>query len=1165
MIVAYLIERSKYRYVKPTETYFKTESKVLRHSENQDIKDFLELNAGFNNQTALFETSNITQSTVTDISRFLHSWHNRYVIIAGPGHGKTTVSQFICQLFRAALLVERNDVDDLAVRDALKDFKHQYELENNSLPVVRRFPIKIVLKDFAQELANQDINSVFEYIATRISKRTGTNVRVKTVKLWLLHYPWLIIWDGLDEVPASSNRQEVLNAVNDFMIDASGIDAQIMAIATTRPQGYNADFDRERYTHIYLAKLSSSQARHYAKRLIAHRFTGEDDTQNKILERVDRALAEPHSSRLMTTPLQVTIMVLLLSKSGSAPKDRWSLFDKYYQTIYDREVDQDIPAASAILNDYRDDIDTIHGQVGLLLQVESEISGSSDNKLPIDKFEELIETHLSAEGTSHRQINRLMAKIVKAAANRLVFLVGLEQGVVGFDIRSLMEFTASEAIWSGSEEEIKERFKAILPVASWRNVTLFTVGRCFTSKGRKNLRDFIYEECCKLNSRDKIHEVCLTGSELALEIIEEGAVTFKQKYLRLFTKLALRLLDLPQGNIHVRLAKLYGDKNFAGLYQQEIETRIVQQNFHLCSGAWACLLVLVSEEVQWAIDLVEKYRDDDPKAQFEMLSPYLYLYRSSVNKSGYLSGIFAWILPQLSPAYFEDHIHQIESFFYHDSIATKLTIGALTEAIDKHSSIKNDVDLINEREAFPEIIWDSMATQQYFAIIFKTLDLIVPEDNYYQPLLFSQDEISELATFKGVHHYWRVYEKVMQFWLNPTPQILGECLSLIVIYYDKELVEWLHYLVPWQIGECLAFANSASELEVLAEKALAGNLGNVEIWSKAELRWQVGIKETDLFYVPATGQPFDRAIAELGYPMWSSNYYLFNFDRSPSKLITLFARFIELFKKVECIAVKTKIADVTIRLINEPIIKPELKLELSSANLLTLKKMFELRSVKQEPLYIKEIIYGIFEIYLLTGDLAIIKSLNRLGINNDLKSYLYYQLPNSEKLFSSLRSLYLADKQLVGILNILLALSEPALKDDLAFISDICELDLYSLGSRSNVQSSLLVTKIKYGKLLDTEIEKALELIKGKNIRDNRQVFKHFATLINIAFQEADVVDYHLLNAIIKNFSDFTPLVQSAFIDSLKEIIAQNASVLTNLEDWQRLGLPSGVADIIFD
>ena len=521
----------------------------------------------------------------------------RWVVIGGPGQGKTTIGQFLCQLFRVAILKDKTDIGNFEIQRALINFKSQCQQENICFPQARRFPLRIVLNEFAAVLASNDsINSVLDYIAWQIRRRTSREIDVEDIRQWLANYPWLIVLDGLDEVPASSNRDRVLTAIRDFNVDVDELNADVMIVATTRPQGYNQDFDTDYYNHVYLSPLSKEQALHYARRLLKLRYSNDNERQLKIILRLERAAKDDFTSRLMQSPLQVTIMTVLLNKTGQAPKDRWSLFNKYYDIIYDREVEREIPA-SDILRDYKADIDSIHYRVGLLLQVQSESSGKTDARLSVEDFTTLVRSRLEEEGHEGKECEVLTKKIIQAAANRLVFLIGLEQDIVGFEVRSLQEFMASEAIMNGSDEQIRNRLEEIIPIISWRNVVLFAIGKCFARNEQEHLRESIYTKCSALNDLDELNSACLSGSKLALDILEDGSVTHKPKYLKLFTRLAYRfgisakdfLYDPVDGlpfdaNIAVRGFPL-NKNHWTKYFRKEDKKNYVQEQKKLCTDS----------------------------------------------------------------------------------------------------------------------------------------------------------------------------------------------------------------------------------------------------------------------------------------------------------------------------------------------------------------------------------------------------------------------------------------------------------------------------------------------------------------------------------------------------------------------------------------------------
>jgi hypothetical protein len=74
----------------------------------------------------------------------------------------------------------------------------------------------VVLSEFATALnADRDL-SLLAFIARRIERRTDWKVSPDDLRNWLSTYPWFLVLDGLDEVPSSTNREDVLKKVEDF-------------------------------------------------------------------------------------------------------------------------------------------------------------------------------------------------------------------------------------------------------------------------------------------------------------------------------------------------------------------------------------------------------------------------------------------------------------------------------------------------------------------------------------------------------------------------------------------------------------------------------------------------------------------------------------------------------------------------------------------------------------------------------------------------------------------------------------------------------------------------------------------------------------------------------------------------------------------------------------
>jgi hypothetical protein len=755
----------------------------------------------------------------------------RYVLVGGPGQGKTTVGQFACQLFRAALLQDRSAELPPEARQTLAALIGQCEEpEGPCLPRARRFPLRIVLSAFADALAANGAKglSLLSYLAQNIEKVTSYAVSTSDLRNWLSLYPWFIVLDGLDEVPASTNREALLKAIQDFWVDAAQASADVLVLATTRPQGYNDDFSPTIYRHLWLAPLSPSRAMRYARKLAQNRWGHDSQHFEKIIAHLQKASEEEATARLMRSPLQVTIMATLVDQIGPPPRDRWRLFHDYYDVIYRREQERNLPT-SDLLRNHKADVDAIHSQVGLVLQLESERAGGTEARMSKERFAAIVTARLEEEGQSGDALYTLQDEMIEAAANRLVFLVGLQEGQVGFEIRSLQEFMASEALMSGQDDKVQERLHRIAVLPTWRNVFVFAAGRCFAQDQHR--RDTICTVCAALNtSQDPIVRETLAGSQLALELLENGVAHRQPKYARILLGYAFDLLRLPPSDLQIRLADIY-ENTFEEMFKQALERTLEREGFEALS-AWACLLPLLDRPVPWSEDMARRHWPQRPETRVRILKSEAALRAGS------------WLFQRL-----EEWGHEM----------APMDLSRIVQQLGRRypGPVHGPVHGLFWRKylAWPQKADCDVELAVGGAVVKARLPSLLDANKSLGGIGFTHNE---------GHPAWKPIMAAVKFSDTPSPETLAGALEA----YEPTAIYDV-WMFPWVYSACV-ISGSASQL---AARVRRGDMGNLQDWAAAEERWRnVGLSIDDLRYLPADDQPFDDQISRIGFPFNMSGF-----------------------------------------------------------------------------------------------------------------------------------------------------------------------------------------------------------------------------------------------------------------------------------------------------
>lgn len=779
----------------------------------------------------------------------------RYVLIGGPGQGKTTLGQFVCQLFRVAILKRHLPARiSPEARRAQEIIESQIAESHLQLPRVARFPFRAEMNDLAFRLSRSGIHSLLAYMVERINRRTDSDVNVAIMREWLAEYPWVIILDGLDEVSASSNRAEVLQAVREFWVDAASLDADVLVIATTRPQGYSQEYAPELYRHKWLTPLSAERALKYGKSLAKARYESDPDRLERVRTRLESASEQESTARLMRSPLQVTIMTTLVDRVGRPPEERWSLFSEYYNVMYQREVERDIPA-SVVLREHKPNIDAIHRRVGLLLQVASDNSRGAEANLKASDLRQIVEGRLKEEGHKSEALAMLSTSIIEAAMQRLVFLVGVTEDRIGFEIRSLQEFMAGEALMDGSDHDVADRLREIAPLTNWRNVMLFAAGNCFAN--RQHLRDTVQSICGALNEEvdgDPIFRMVYAGSQLAVDLLEDGPAKRQPKYALSLARLATRILDLPPHQNQIRLARLQSAMT-GDILREEITSRLQKPNCADRLGAWHCLLESADRGVDWAQRLVATSFADE--------SSRLELFK--FNASDSLYSYIRTILPGVAT---------LGSISLSNQPPFGERYAGILQRIQSESNegeSRYQSDWLNAAVAWAMGAWRFQRAGEFPFRIGSGQESLQLRLSLVSG--FKRSPIAHVADMPDPSPLWQAALACGRFCDRPNKASLARELRFLATLppgsWSALHTEWL----AWPMGSCLSICSTQEELSHLATEVSSGKLGDYKDWIKGERRLlEEGVRTMDADYVASHALPFDKNISEIGFPMpmqWS--------------------------------------------------------------------------------------------------------------------------------------------------------------------------------------------------------------------------------------------------------------------------------------------------------
>ncbi|MFC4427176.1 NACHT domain-containing protein [Deinococcus navajonensis] len=380
----------------------------------------------------------------------------RLVIEGGPGHGKSTITQMLLQIYRAQMLSRQDSPYGVRFR----------------APEMMRIPFRVDLRTFADNLVHSRDFSIERQLCLSIEAETGgASVSISELHAVIEGSPILIVFDGLDEVGSDSLRDAAIEKINQFLTRAERLAGDVKAIVTTRPPaiaGKRSLFDS--FTHIKIASLSEFRIVNYINKWL--NVQEEDIRERKrIALAFERRRSDPHVTALFKNPMQLSVLLSFIRIKGEAfPRHRAQLYKEYFNVVIDRDIEKNIQFQLK-----RELIVGLHAFLGYKIHAMTEAQ-LSDGMLIRSKLLELTRDWLSRRGEPVDQAETIFS----VGEDRLGLILALsgegDETRYGFEIQPIREYFAAAYINEQIQGNANEVFQQFTKRAFWSEVALFLAG-----------------------------------------------------------------------------------------------------------------------------------------------------------------------------------------------------------------------------------------------------------------------------------------------------------------------------------------------------------------------------------------------------------------------------------------------------------------------------------------------------------------------------------------------------------------------------------------------------------------------------------------------------------------------------------------------------------------
>ena len=404
---------------------------------------------------------------------------SRFVLEGAPGQGKSTVTQFLCQLNRLRLLMKDSELTPV-------DANHKQG------PI--RTPFRVDLRDYAAwvngrhpfskkpdlPVPPEGRRSLESFVAMQVSWHSGTlDINEDQLLHFLERSHSVIVLDGFDEVADITTRTTLVEEICRASARLAAHCQSLQMIVTSRPAAFanSPGFPETDWAHLYLKNLRTPNILAYKEKWL-HVQRLDSAEADMVSATLEQKLEQPHLRDLARNPMQLAILLHLIHEQGPAlPEKRTTLYEEYMKLFLNREAEK-----SAVVRDRRELLLSIHGLLAWVLQIQVE-NGSGSGSMARSELREHVVAYLAREEHPPHLADTLLAGTVE----RVGALVSRVEGTFEFEVQPLREYFAARYLYKTSPYSPPgrprggtwpDRFDALARNPYWTNVTRFFCGFC---------------------------------------------------------------------------------------------------------------------------------------------------------------------------------------------------------------------------------------------------------------------------------------------------------------------------------------------------------------------------------------------------------------------------------------------------------------------------------------------------------------------------------------------------------------------------------------------------------------------------------------------------------------------------------------------------------------